>query len=186
MAGLRYRALVIPLTAGLLLAGMLVAGPATAELRDSSPGGFTTHHQLELPVPPAALYQHLVQISDWWEPDHSWSGDANNLYLEAKPGGCFCERLPDGGWVEHLHLVYLAPGKELRFNGALGPLQQLGLQGAMSWKIEATETGSRLDWTYTVHGHMAEDGLLGLAPVVDAVNGAQVARLAALLGKSSD
>lgn len=166
----------------LLLAGLMGGVDARAELRDAGPGGFTTYHVADFAVPPAELYRVLVdEVSQWWDSDHSWSGDAANLYIEARPGGCFCERLPDGGWVEHLRIVYLAPGREIRLQGALGPLQQMGLQGAMVWLIEATETGSRLNWSYIVHGYQ-EDGFKGLAPAVDFVNGLQVSRLAARIG----
>jgi len=167
----------------LALFTLLLASPlAQAELRDAGPGGFTTRHVVDLAVPPAELYRVLVEeVSQWWDPAHSWSGDAANLYIEAKPGGCFCERLADGGWVEHLHIVYLAPGKEIRLQGALGPLQQMGLQGAMSWLIEPIENGSRLSFTYIVHGYQ-EDGFKALGPGVDSVIGMQLQRLAARLG----
>ena len=166
----------------LLLALLLAVPLAQAELLDAGPGGFTTRHVVDLPVPPAELYRVLVEeVSQWWSPEHSWSGDAANLYIDAKPGGCFCERLADGGWVEHLRIVYLAPGKEIRLQGALGPLQQMGLQGAMLWLIEPSESGSRLSFTYIVHGFQ-EDGFKALGPGVDSVVGMQLQRLAARVG----
>ena len=43
--------------------------------------------------------------------------------MELHAGGCFCERLKDGGSVQLLQVVYAAPGEGLRLRGALGPLQ---------------------------------------------------------------
>jgi hypothetical protein len=71
----------------------------------------------------------------------------------------------------------LAPGSEIRFDGALGPLQQMPVQGRMIWTIEASEGGSRITFDYQVFGHPA-GGLTGIAPAVDSVIGEQLQRLA--------
>jgi uncharacterized protein YndB with AHSA1/START domain len=160
---------------------LVMAFPAQAEVRNVGDGGFTSHHERHIEARPAEVYAALTgRVSEWWEDSHSWSADASNLYLDATPGGCFCERLPNGGWVEHLRIVYLAPGHAIRFQGALGPLLELGLNGTMSWQLAPGENGGTgLTWTYIVNGYM-EGGFDGLAPVVDAVNGAQVDGLVSL------
>ena len=123
------------------------------------------------------LYRTMTDgIDRWWNGDHSWSGNAANLHMVVERGGCFCERLPDGGVVEHLRLIYVAPGSELRFDGALGPLQTMAVQGRMIWKIEPAEHGSKITFTYHVHGHPA-GGLANIAPAVDGVIGEQLTRL---------
>jgi len=130
-----------------------------------------------LPAEPFIVYRTMTShIDQWWNGDHSWSGDAANLYMEVEQGGCFCERLPDNGRVEHLRIIYFSPGKELRFDGALGPLQTMAVQGRMIWTIEAAESGSKVTFTYKVFGH-PEGGLAGIAPAVDGVIGEQLARL---------
>lgn len=165
-------------TLGLALAGLLLlSGQANAELAHSDGHGFTVHHSALTPAEPFAAYRTLTaHIDQWWSPDHSWSGNAANLYFDAQRGGCFCERLPDGGRVEHLRIIYLAPGSEIRFDGALGPLQQMPVQGRMIWTIEAAEGGSRITFDYHVFGHPA-GGLTGIAPAVDGVIGEQLQRL---------
>lgn len=156
---------------------LLQAGPLAAELTQSNEQGFTVHHALATAAEPFVVYRTMTaHIDQWWNPAHSWSGDADKLYLKAERGGCFCERLPDGGFVEHLHVIYLAPGKEIRFSGALGPLQTMAVDGRMLWKIDATEGGSQITFTYHVFGH-PEGGLAGIAPAVDAVIGEQLQRL---------
>ncbi len=56
-------------------------------------------------------------------------GSAANLSLEARAGGCWCERLADGGSVEHLRVLLVSPGRMLRMRGALGPFQGLAVDG---------------------------------------------------------
>ena len=150
---------------------------AAAELTHSSDHGFSVEHSLTTAADAARVYRTMTDhIDQWWNGDHSWSVDAANLYLTVERGGCFCERLPNGGFVEHLRLIYVSPGSELRFDGALGPLQTMAVQGRMVWKIEAAEGGSKVTFTYHIHGHPA-GGLSGIAPAVDGVIGEQLTRL---------
>jgi hypothetical protein len=161
----------------ILALSLLQAGPVAAELTRSDEQGFTVRHALTAAADPFVVYRTLTaHIDQWWNPAHSWSGEAANLYMDTNRGGCFCERLPNGGFAEHLRLIYLAPGQEVRFSGALGPLQGMAVDGRMLWKIEAAEGGSRVTFTYHVFGH-PEGGLAGIAPAVDAVIGEQLQRL---------
>lgn len=171
----------------LFLSTLLLAtawtNPVSAELTEADTDHFTTRHELLTPAEPAAVFRVMTaEIGQWWNPAHSWSGDGGNLYLEAEPGGCFCERLPDGGFAEHLRIIYLAPGAEIRFDGALGPLQTMAVQGRMTWGVEATDAGSRVTFTYRVFGH-PEGGLTGIAPAVDGVIGEQLQRLVERLAR---
>lgn len=180
----------------LCAAALAAAGPgkATAEVERLDAGGFTVALERTIAAEPKEVYAALTRrVSEWWEGSHSWSGDAANLYLDATPGGCFCERLENGGWVEHLRVIYLAPGREIRMRGSLGPLMDLGLIGTMTWRLDPVETeagepgtaatGTRFTWRYVVQGHV-DGGVERLAPVVDRVNATQLDRLAGLL--SSD
>ena len=139
--------------------------------------GFTVNHSIETGAAPYVVYRTLTShVDQWWSGEHSWTGDAANLYMKIERGGCFCERLPENGRVEHLRIIYLEPGKEIRFDGALGPLQSMAVDGRMIWKIEPQEEGSRVSFTYKVFGH-PEGGLAGIAPAVDGVIGEQLKRL---------
>ena len=71
-----------------------------------------------------------------------FSKSAANLTLDAKAGGCWCETLPDGGSVEHLVVVFADPGKTLVMRGALGPLQGLGVEGALSIVLKPAGDGT--------------------------------------------
>jgi hypothetical protein len=95
------------------------------------------------------------------------------MSIEARPQGCFCERLESGG-VRHMTVVYANPGKLLRLVGGLGPLQSEAVTGSLSWNLGEHEGGTRLIVTYKVAGYTTE-GLDQWAGPVDEVL-AQAAR----------
>jgi hypothetical protein len=127
---------------------------------------------------PNQAYAAFLRINRWWSDAHTYSGSAANLRIEARPGGCWCETLPDGGFVRHMSLDYAAPGKALRLMGGLGPLQDMGVSGALSVQFEPREGGARIRFSYKVAGRI-EGGFATLAPAVDRVLGEQLTRLAA-------
>jgi uncharacterized protein YndB with AHSA1/START domain len=160
----------------LIVCGLVCAGPAGAEVVDSSANGFAVRNVAPIAAHPSRVYNAAVDlISRWWSPAHSFSKNAANLTLEARPGGCLCERLANGA-VMHLTVVYVVAQQEIRFSGALGPLQQTGVAGSMTWKLSESAGGTQFEWTYTVGGYMP-GGLAATAPTVDAVLADQLNRL---------
>jgi hypothetical protein len=111
----------------------------------------------------------------WWDPSHTFSRDAANLSMELHAGGCFCERLKDGGSVQHLQVVYAAPGQGLRLRGALGPLQTEGVDGTLSWTLKPGEGGTSVALSYVVGGYI-RSGTEQWAPRVDRVLDEQLQR----------
>ena len=124
---------------------------------------------------PDSVYRSLIHPEKWWNPAHSYSRDAENLSLDARAGGCFCEKLPNGS-VEHMRVVYLAANQALRMSGALGPLQASGVSGAMTWRLSPAANGTKLELTYSVGGFMA-GGFESIAPAVESVLREQAERL---------
>ncbi|HVP61828.1 MAG TPA: hypothetical protein VMT11_14790 [Myxococcaceae bacterium] len=161
------------------LAFALLARPASAEVLNAAPGGFVVQHRAALALPAEKAWARLVQVQSWWSPEHTYSGASRNLSLRLSPGGCFCERLPAGGFAKHAEVVQLQPRKLLRLSGSLGPLQALGAAGALSFALADAEGGTQVTLTYQVGG-FAADGLDKLAPLVDQVLGEQLKRLATL------
>jgi hypothetical protein len=98
------------------------------------------------------------------------------LSLELRAGGCFCERLKDGGSVQHLQVVYAAPGQGLRLRGALGPLQMEGVDGTLAWTLKPAEGGTSVTQSYVVGGYI-RSGMEQWAPRVDRVLDEQLQRL---------
>jgi hypothetical protein len=96
--------------------------------------------------------------------------------MELRAGGCFCERLKDGGSVQHLQVVYAAPGQGLRLRGALGPLQTEGVDGTLSWTLKPGEGGTIITSSYVLGGYI-RSGMEQWAPRVDRVLDEQLQRL---------
>ncbi len=155
---------------------VMAAAPLAAEVVDSSPAGFTVREQVTVDKSPSEVYRRIFEVSQWWSSAHSWSGDAKNLSMEERAGGCFCEKLPDGGGVKHMELVSLMPGKKLVLVGSLGPLQSVASVGTMTIELAAEGKGTALKFTYAVAGYLA-GGLGSWAGPVDGVLAEQVGRL---------
>ncbi len=151
-------------------------GLAAAEVADSSATGFTVKATLSIQAAPDEVYRRLIRIGDWWDSEHTFSSDAHNLSIEEKAGGCFCEKLPNGGGVRHLEVLFVAPGKVLRMGGGLGPLQGIAANGSMTIKLTPADGGTKLETTYAVAGYLPA-GMNTLAAPVDLVLTNQFVRL---------
>jgi uncharacterized protein YndB with AHSA1/START domain len=159
---------------------VLFALGARGEVIDASASGFLVRRVVTIGVSPSEVYQGITDISKWWESAHTFSGNARNLSLGAKAGGCFCESLPPDGEVRHMTVVYAAPGKLLRMTGALGPMQSAGVSGTMTFELKPAESGTEVTLSYSVGGYF-QGGLASMAGPVDSVLKAQLAGLKAFL-----
>jgi uncharacterized protein YndB with AHSA1/START domain len=166
----------------LLLCAAFAAPVAVAEVKDSSSSGFTLENVRDVPVEAAAAWQALVgDVDRWWPKDHSWWGAASTLSIEARAGGCFCEK---AGEQQALHMLvtFVDPGRTLRMTGGLGPLQGMGLHGALEFRLAPIETGgTRITLFYRAGGYTPDD-LGKFAPMVDKVQALQLGGLADFLG----
>ena len=154
---------------------------ATAEVSDAGAGGFTTTHEAVISVPRETAWQAAINdVGSWWHPDHTISGDASRLSIDAKPMGCFCEALGvENAGVVHLVTTMVNPQVVLRLTGGLGPLGLMGVNGNMTWEFADTETGATsVRFTYAVGGYR-EGGLDDVAGPVDFVIGEALQRLKA-------
>ena len=160
-----------------VLALLTAAGSVNAKVVDSQANGFEVSETVEIGAPAGKVWDALNQIGSWWDSEHSFSGNAKNMSIELKPGGCFCESLPGGGGVGHMMVAYVRPDTVVRLSGALGPLQSTGASGHMTWTLKETARHSTLfTLTYDVGGY-AIGGLGKWAAPVDKVLGQQAARL---------
>lgn len=160
----------------LIAMGLLISAPASAEVVSASPNGFEVRETLNLVVPPQVAFASFGEIGDWWDPVHTYSGKSANLSLNLEPGGCFCERFPDGGGIEHMHVTYVDPGKRLVLTGSLGPLLYEAIAGVMDVQVKSTGGGSQLTLDYRAAG-FANGGADKLAVAVDQVLASQMKRL---------
>jgi len=162
------------------LAVALAPAPAAAEVVSAGPNGFELRYSVQLTAPPATIYDAFGQIGGWWAKGHTYSGNSSNLRLALTPGGCFCERFPDGGGVEHMRVTFVEPGKHVLLTGALGPLLYEAATGVMDVQIERLAGGARFTLNYRAAGFAKGNGA-ELAPVVDQVLGEQVKRFRAFV-----
>ena len=150
---------------GVLFVG-LAASAAWAEVADSSASGFTVKVTLDIHAAPSDVFQKLMRdVGAWWSPEHTFSHNSHNLSIEEQVQGCFCEKLPDGGGVRHMEVVYLAPGKALVLSGALGPLQSLAATGSLTIALAPASGGTKLDVSYAVAGYVPAGMNTWAAPV---------------------
>jgi len=173
----------------LAVGAVAAASTATAEIIASEPEGFLVRHVTTVDLPPDAAYRTMTaEIHRWWNPAHSWSGDANNLRIDARAGGCWCETWTVDGKaqsVQHMQVTAARPGALFRASGGLGPLQQLAVAGSQSWTFEpSAPTSTTVTIEYAVSG-WTPDGLEGWAGPVDFVIGEQVGRYTRLINTGS-
>jgi uncharacterized protein YndB with AHSA1/START domain len=154
---------------------LAAASPAHSAVVSASANGFEVQYTLDLVVPPETTMNAFSNVGAWWDPKHTYSGDAANLRLSVQPGGCFCERFPDGGGVEHMRVTYVDPGKRIVMTGSLGPLLYEATTGVMDVEVKPTAAGSQLTLDYKVSG-FANGGAAKMAPDVDNVLAEQLKR----------
>jgi uncharacterized protein YndB with AHSA1/START domain len=163
-----------PFAAGTLLA-CGCSFSAAAAVVTVAPDSCTIREKVHIAASPAQVYDALVHPAKWWSSEHTFSGDAANLTLETRAGGCFCEKLPNGGSVLHMTVVAVFPGKSLMMRGALGPFQSQAVEGALSWVLTAAGGETDLTLTYNLGGHLTLEGGFDVwAAQADAMLGAQV------------
>ena len=163
----------------IFMAALLFSAPAQAEVISSVDYGFEVASAVTIKGAPERVFAELQHPERWWNPAHSYSGKAENLSIEARAGGCFCETNPaNGALIEHGRVIHLHPGKLLRLSTALGPLQAEGVSGSLTWTLKAVPGGTEVRQSYVVGGYV-RSGFKGLAPLVDQVMSEQLGRLAA-------
>ena len=171
------------------LAASPIAVPTTAnaEVKDVSDRGFVIIHTAEVSGSPEEIWKRLIAPKQWWSKEHSWSGSVAGFYIDAQANGCFCElfqekdkngKLKTVGSVEHMRVIFAQPGKVLRMQGALGPLQSEAVIGTLTVAMAPRKEGegSKVSLSYVVGGYMRYK-VADIAPAVDTVLGAQFAGL---------
>jgi len=154
---------------------LLAAGPASAEVLSASPTGFEVQEVVNLVVPQPSAYAAFGQVGQWWNKEHTYSGEASRMSLQLRPGGCFCEPLEGGGGVEHMRVTYLKPGEQIVLTGSLGPLLYQATAGVMDVRFERIAGGTRVTLNYRAAGFAKGDGDK-MAPLVDQVLADQMKR----------
>lgn len=160
-----------------ILAGLFLVATARADIVESSDSHYVLKHEATSSLAPDALWARFIIPADWWHPDHTYSGDANNLSLQPNAGGLWLERW-DGGSVIHGSVLYVEDGKSMRLYAPFGPLQGLGVYTVWTITISAEGTGSKVVFDEISTGPPSAD-LDELAKAVDYVKTEGISRLTA-------
>jgi hypothetical protein len=163
------------------VASLAVLDSAPAAVIDAAANGFTIANTVDVPVDAMTAWKALVDdVGEWWPRDHTWWGEASELTIEPRAGGCFCER-NGAQQAQHLLVTFVDPGKLLRLTGGLGPLQGMGLHGVLEFRLApAANGGTAITLFYRAGGYTPDD-LAAFAGVVDQVQALQLGGLAAHL-----
>jgi len=144
----------------------LSATPAAAEIVSRSEHAFTLRFEGQARLDPAGVPDAFSEVALWWDPAHSYTGDAANLSLSLAPGGCWCEAMADGTAFEHGRTVSQVYG-EIRLHAPFGPLRDMATRADLivTWpQVDGVVTPT---WTFIVEG----PGVGALAEPVDGVIG---------------
>lgn len=141
------------------------------------PTGSLIEHRVEVHAEPGGAYAAFLRLGAWWSSAHSFSVNARNLTVGARPAGCRREALSEGGFARRTDVVHGAPGTMLVFSGGLGPLPVMGLAGSLTASfasapgVSPTTVTARSDL-----GGRDERNFAGISAAVDGVLGEQMAR----------
>ena len=170
-----------PLRVCVALASLAALFPAPAAVVDATASGFTIENSVDVAVDAMTAWKALVDdVGDWWPRGHTWWGEAGELTIEPRAGGCFCER-NGAQQAQHLQVTFVDPGKLLRMTGGLGPLQGMGLHGVLEFRLAPGANGGTAITLFYRAGGYTPDDLKGFAAVVDQVQAQQLGGLAAHL-----
>jgi uncharacterized protein YndB with AHSA1/START domain len=166
-------------TLSTLLACFAAATTVSAEVIDAAPAGFSLRHEVTIAAPRRDTWRAAVdEVGQWWSSDHTITGDASKMSIDATPQGCFCEAIGEHAGVVHLTVTFVNPQVLLRLTGGLGPLGLLGVDGNMTWEFFDAEDGTTVRFSYAVGGYRP-GGLQAMAGPVDSVIGEALVRLKA-------
>ena len=120
--------------------GAVLPSMSMADVNYADNSGFSITNESESYAPVEVVYSHFIQHVDmWWPKDHTWwKGD---LRIDEQAGGCFCETT-DTASAAHMQISYVEPNKKVVMTGGLGPLQEMGMSGALTWEFSTIDSSS--------------------------------------------
>lgn len=156
---------------------ILLSWHTQAEVKFVSNAGFIIENRYQVNAQPEQVWNALINdINLWWPKDHTWWGKESHLSITPEAGGCFCETYKQNS-AQHMQVAYVQPYNLLRMIGGLGPLQGMGMHGALNWTIETKQDRTDIVLSYHVSG-IHPDGFEQLSTIVDKVQNYQLKQLA--------
>jgi hypothetical protein len=145
------------------IALLVAASPASAEIVSRGENAFTLRFAVGLEASREDVIDAVRNVPAWWDPAHSYTGDAANLSLAFQPGGCWCERMRDGTNFRHGSLVSIEPDR-VRFDAPLGPLNGKATRADLIFSAGPENRGTLAAMEFVVEGP-------GVGAFADAVHG---------------
>ena len=143
----------------ILLIGAAFSPSSIANVNYADNSGFSITNVSESHAPIEVVYSHFIEHVDmWWPKDHTWW--KGSLRIDEQAGGCFCETTDNASAV-HMLISYVEPQKKVIMTGGLGPLQEMGVTGALTWEfstIEGNTPKTKVTLTYNASGNIHFDG----------------------------
>lgn len=161
----------IPAILATLALAVVTASPAAAEIVSRSENAFTLRFEGHSRLEPAHVGAVFSDVAHWWDPAHTYTGDAANLSLDLEPGGCWCEAMPDGSLFEHGR-VRSVWWSEVRIDAPFGPLREMATRAELVVTYAWVDGVGVANWTFIVEG----PGVGAMAEPVDGVMGGGFAR----------
>lgn len=151
------------LKALIVAAGLtLTAAPASAEVVSRSADGFVLRFAVGVEAAPEDVVAAVSELPQWWDPAHTYTGDAANLSLAFEEGGCWCETLADGTVFEHAVVTGITADR-VTMNAALGPLHDKATKAELTFGSAPENRGRLVTIDFVVEGP-------GLGAMADGVN----------------
>jgi hypothetical protein len=137
----------------IVLAVLASASDLRSDTKELKSAAFEIQQEVVLSAKPDAVFDAVTgDISPWW--DHHMSEHPKKLYIEPKPGGCFCEIFDDvGNGAQHAVVIYADRGKLLRFAGPLG-FSGMAVDAVTTYEFLADPAGTRLRVTTNITGQI--------------------------------
>ena len=119
------------------LVGAIYSPSCLAKINYADNSGFSITNESESRAPIETVYSHFIQqVDKWWPKDHTWW--KGTLSIDEQAGGCFCE-VTQTASAAHMQISYVEPNKKVVMTGGLGPLQEMGISGALTWEFSTME-----------------------------------------------
>ena len=156
-----------------LLFTLGLSSPSMAKVVSANDIGFVVENEVSVSVSANQAFELFVsQVDQWWPKDHSWWGEEGTFRIDTQAGGCFCETAGAKS-AEHMHIVFVDPGNKITMTGALGPLQDMGMSGALTFSFIELDGVTKVIMRNSVHG-IFNGEVSPLAEIVDAVQRMQI------------
>lgn len=165
---------------------------ALSKVNYADNSGFSISNVSESAASVEVVYDNFINhIDNWWPKDHTWW--KGTLKIDEYAGGCFCETTQTSS-AAHMQISFIHPQKKVVMTGGLGPLQEMGIYGALTWQFtslneedsntDSSNKGTRVTLTYHASGTIQFNGKKAtnedaekLVQVVDKVQAQQLSSL---------